>query len=71
MTGTPIEEHIERFMTNEDRKALPIRNDTKIGLKWSNKWLKDLNKEEYRKLVWPKDDMNSALARETSWTDTL
>jgi hypothetical protein len=49
LTGTPIEEHVERFMTNEDKKALPIRN-SKIGLKWSNKWLKDLNKDEYQRL---------------------
>jgi hypothetical protein len=50
LTGTPIEEHVERFMTVEDKKALPIRNTAKIGLKWSNKWLKDLNKDKYRRL---------------------
>jgi hypothetical protein len=37
LTGTPIEEHVERFMTDEDKKALPIRNTAKIGPKWSNK----------------------------------
>jgi hypothetical protein len=44
LTGTPIEEHVERFMTDEDKKALPIRNTAKIGPKWPNK-------DEYRRLV--------------------
>jgi hypothetical protein len=51
LTGTPIEEKVERIMTHDDKNLLPMRKTAKIGPKWSNKWLRDLSMDEYRRLV--------------------
>jgi hypothetical protein len=51
LTGTPIEEHVERIMTDADKNLLPKGKTAIKRPEWSNKWLRNLSRDEYRRLV--------------------